>query len=154
MLVRQHHNRYPKTDLHHRRLPQNSKHLQTPKPRIQLPKLPTLPLKRKVERDRHKQGGAQNTRPDLVVVASHPARADGAAAVQVDDDRVAQREEAEQGKRAGGDKRRLVAVLGAEVEQRHGDGADVDGVFELRGGLVAELSMVITGGEKSGAHPS
>ncbi len=99
------------------------------------PQIPTLPLKPKVERHRHKQRGTQHARPQFIIVPRHAARADGPAAVQVDADSIAQRHDGEQRECAGGDKRRPVALLRAEVEQRHCDGADVDGVFEL--GLVS-----------------
>ena len=56
--------------------------------------------------------------------------ADSLASVQVDSDGVEEREDSNDGKSEGGEEG-CWSWLRTEVEDRGGDGADVDGVFEL-----------------------
>lgn len=56
--------------------------------------------------------------------------ADSLASVQVDTDGVEEREDGDNGKSEGGEEG-CWSWLRTEVEDRGGDGTDVDGVFEL-----------------------
>lgn len=87
-------------------------------------------LERKVDPHGNEQRAAEHTRTPLVVELGRPPRADGLAPVQVDDDRVAERQDGQQREDAGDDERRARG-LRAEVEQRDGNRADVNRVFEL-----------------------
>ena len=88
-------------------------------------------LKANVEANSDKKSPAENVGPPAVVkLGRRPPGADRLAPVQVDTDRVQQAEDGKQGKRPSRGEGRAVR-LRAEVEQRYGDGADVDRKLEL-----------------------
>src|SRR4051812_2094538 len=75
----------------------------------------------KIERNRHKQRCAQEARSPLVVVLRCPARADGAAPVQIENYCVAERHNGEEGEGSGCDEGYGSALSAAEVEEGYCD---------------------------------
>lgn len=96
------------------------------------PHLPASTLKSKVERHGHKQRRAQDAGPPFVVVLGHSSAADGLAAVEVNHHGIAQRHDGQERKRPRRHKAGSTPLLGAKVEQRHGNGPNVNRVFQLQ----------------------
>lgn len=89
-----------------------------------------MPLKPEIERNSNEQGNAERTRPQLVVVTCILSVPNRAAAVKVDAHCVAQADDGQKCKDTGNPERCRRGVV-AKVEERHRDGPNVDGIFEL-----------------------